>query len=482
MKLVVCFGDDDFFSFKNGEVHITIRDLRNLKNVINNMELRDEFIDRERLLLNNGYDDDIADRICEVRCMPRFEDFNDFKSIRICLNKSVNIDDACNFLKGFPYKVIIDTHDIELDGVYKICSKQYAVQPLIKNEYNTESMSASEVKRSLEVVFDFAKKLNDGKLSPLEKLMFLYDYLKTRIYKEDEDYSNSASLSKVTLGDSIVCLGYANLFSAIANLIGIPTDVKIYGSNLDKSGGHATVTSYINDDKYNFHSILEFDPTWDAKKSENDTRYISKYYWFGLAPLFSEECKKSCNLTALGEGKSGGKLFKYFYNCTNLLKAGDDAGVRLNKRFFSTLFEKVEEEFSKLGYVPGLFLLQDIASKDSITKHDIDLLHYTYLKLYENNLGYDEFLRLLYFVRRSEFVFNDNYQLDFDDVVSISRKRETRNNLLAYVLFKDRDEYKNIASLWEFRSVPKDEKNKLEYDKKRLELVKTLNGVVERNK
>ena len=67
--------------------------------------------------------------------------------------------------------------------------------------------------------------------------MFLYDYLKTRIYKEDKNYSNSASLSRVTLGESIVCLGYSNLFSAIANLIGISTYVKTYINMLNKYDG-----------------------------------------------------------------------------------------------------------------------------------------------------------------------------------------------------------------------------------------------------
>ena len=482
MKLVVSFSDDNSFSFNNDAVCIRVTDLSNLKQVINDENLRNDFITARRAVLDVAYNEDIADEICKVRDLPAYIDFNDFESIKICLNKDVSIEKVYDFLKDFPYKVIVDTDDINLHDVYKLCSGKFTVQPLIENIYNTDVISASEMKTSLEVVFDFARKLNDGKLSPLEKLMFLYDYLKTRVYKEDKEYSNSASLSKVTLGDSIVCLGYANLFSAIANLVGVPTDVKIYGSNFNKHGGHATVISYINDSKYNFHSILEFDPTWDARKSEKDVGYVSKYYWFGLAPVFSEKCKKPSNLVPLGKSKSGGKLFKYFYNCTELLKVGADAGVSLNKRFFSSLFEKVEEEFTKLGYVPGLFLLENIASKDNITKHDIDLLHLTYLNLYENNLGYDEFLRLLYFVRRSEFVFNDDYLLDFDDIVSISRRRETRSNLLAYVLFKDRGEYKNIDSLWEFKSIPKSEKNKLEYDKKRLELGKTLNGVIERNK
>ena len=126
-----------------------------------------------------------------------------------------------------------------------------------------------------------------------------------------------------------------------------------------------------------------------------------------------------------------------------------------------------------------LNILDRIWSKDSIVINDIELLEQTYLSLFENNLGYDEFLRLLYFVRRSEYVFNDDYKLDFEDIVNISRRRETRANFIAYILFKDRDEYRNVTSLREFKTIPKGTSDKLLYDKERLELVKTLRRVNE---
>ncbi|MDO4376264.1 MAG: transglutaminase-like domain-containing protein, partial [bacterium] len=322
MKLIVSFGNDDNFSFRDNTLCIRVRELKNLKDVINSSELRNNFIEGEQVLLDADYDEDIVNEICAVKDMPYFDDFGSFESIKVSLNRDVSIDNVYEFLKDFPYQVIIDTDNIDLDVVCKLCSGRYLVEPLIKNIYNTECLSASEMKDSLDVVFEFARKLDDRKLSPLEKLLFLYDYLKTRIYKDDENYSNSASLSKVTLGDSIVCLGYANLFSAIANLIDIPSDVKIYGN---RNGGHATAISYVNDSKYNFHSVLEFDPTWDSKKNENDVGYVSKYYWFGLSPVFSEKCKKPDRLVPLGMSKSGGKLFRYFYNCTELLKSGESA-------------------------------------------------------------------------------------------------------------------------------------------------------------
>ena len=219
MKLIVTFADEDSFSFRDDTICLRVSNLNRLKDVINNSDLRQDFIDENRILLDAAYDDTLIDEVYQVKNMPYFEDFSGFESIKIALNKGVSVEQVRDFFKSFPYKTIIDTDDMDLTDVYRFCTLDYAATPMIKNIYNTEVVSVNEMKESLEVVFDFAKKLDDGKLSPLEKLMFLYDYLKTRIYKEDKNYSNSASLSRVTLGESIVCLGYSILFSAIANLI-----------------------------------------------------------------------------------------------------------------------------------------------------------------------------------------------------------------------------------------------------------------------
>lgn len=483
MKLIVTFADEDSFSFRDDTICIRISDVKNLLNIINSAELREEFVLTNKVLLDAGYDELIEKEIYEVEKMPYFKNFNSFNSIRICINRDVDFNELYGFLKGFPYQVVIDTDDVDLTLVYKLCSLDYVVEPLIKNIYNTDIITASEMRESLNVVLGFAGKLNDRKLSDLEKLIFLYDYLKTRIYKEDEDYSKSASLSKVTLGESIVCLGYANLFSAVANLIGIPTDVKIYENVLERHNGHASAISYVNDDKYNFHGVLEFDPTWDSKKDKKDMRFVSNYYWFGLSPVYSEECKKRNNLAPLNARESGRRLFWYFNNCYELIDIGNIANDQFRQRVFGRLFEVLTAEFEKVGYEEGLTIIERIRSKDSIVKNDIELLEQTYLSIFENNLGYDEFLRLLYFVRRSEYVFNDDYKLDFEDVVRVARRRETRTNLIAYILFKDRDEYRNVTSLREFKTIPKGTKDKLLYDKERLELVKTLRRINEgRNK
>ena len=188
MKLIVTFADEDSFSFRDDTICLRVSNLNRLKDVINNSDLRQDFIDENRILLDAAYDDTLIDEVYQVKNMPYFEDFSGFESIKIALNKGVSVEQVRDFFKSFPYKTIIDTDDMDLTDVYRFCTLDYAATPMIKNIYNTEVVSVNEMKESLEVVFDFAKKLDDGKLSPLEKLMFLYDYLKTRIYKEDKNH------------------------------------------------------------------------------------------------------------------------------------------------------------------------------------------------------------------------------------------------------------------------------------------------------
>ena len=173
MKLIVTFADDEFFTFRDDTICLRVSNLNRLKDVINNEEFRQDFINGNRILLEAGYDDTLIDEVYEFKNMPYFDDFSGFESIKIALSKGVSVEQVRDFFKSFPYKTIIDTDDMDLMDVYRFCTLDYAVTPMIKNIYNTEVVSVDEMKKSLEVVLDFAKKLDDGKLSPLEKLMFL---------------------------------------------------------------------------------------------------------------------------------------------------------------------------------------------------------------------------------------------------------------------------------------------------------------------
>ena len=54
--------------------------------------------------------------------------------------------------------------------------------------------------------------------SPLEKIMYVYDMVRDRVYTEvsaDEDKNISRDLTSVLLGDKIVCVGYSKIFAIL---------------------------------------------------------------------------------------------------------------------------------------------------------------------------------------------------------------------------------------------------------------------------
>ena len=51
MKLIVTFSDDEFFTFRDNTICLRVSNLNRLKDVINNSDLRQDFIDENRILL-----------------------------------------------------------------------------------------------------------------------------------------------------------------------------------------------------------------------------------------------------------------------------------------------------------------------------------------------------------------------------------------------------------------------------------------------
>lgn len=63
MKLIVTFADEDSFSFRDDTICLRVSNLNRLKDVINNSDLRQDFIDENRILLDAAYDDTLIDEV-----------------------------------------------------------------------------------------------------------------------------------------------------------------------------------------------------------------------------------------------------------------------------------------------------------------------------------------------------------------------------------------------------------------------------------
>ncbi len=149
---------------------------------------------------------------------------------------------------------------------------------------NDEPITLEEYQKSLLIFDEISSNIKKYDYSPLEKLIHLYDIVRTRIYKQEtkeEDITESRDLTKVLSGDKIVCAGYVNMFNEILKSLGIRAET-YYLKNQEKPDTcHARSIIYIDDPKYDLKGIYLFDPTWDSKRDEFDYSYLSSYLFFG---------------------------------------------------------------------------------------------------------------------------------------------------------------------------------------------------------
>lgn len=182
--------------------------------------------------------------------------------------------------------------DIEM--LYDI-SEKYNLT--IKADYN--SMNLNDFVSMRETLNYYKDLISQRKLSPLEKATYGYDIVKSFVYRESEEKSESREISKIIKTGNIVCVGYSQLYVQLMKEIGIngssfsttvPIDERDYG--------HQRCVLNINDDKYNVHGTYAFDPTWDSAS--------------GIASVVDEEGKEKLIYTYDTDLKEGQRIVKRY--------------------------------------------------------------------------------------------------------------------------------------------------------------------------
>ena len=182
--------------------------------------------------------------------------------------------------------------DIEM--LYDI-SEKYNLT--IKADYN--SMNLNDFVSMRETLNYYKDLISQRKLSPLEKATYGYDIVKSFVYRESEEKSESREISKIIKTGNIVCVGYSQLYVQLMKEIGIngasfstivPIDERDYG--------HQRCVLNINDDKYNVHGTYAFDPTWDSAS--------------GIASVVDEEDKEKLICTYDTDLKEGQRIVKRY--------------------------------------------------------------------------------------------------------------------------------------------------------------------------
>ena len=147
---------------------------------------------------------------------------------------------------------------------------------------NMDLVCFSEYEKTVLAINEIVNKVKNYDYSPLEQALYAYDLVRNRFYvKEDaEDIGTvSRDLTSVLLGDKIVCLGFANIYNTVLDMLGFNSMVfKLMPKKMNESG-HARVFTYIYDEKYDIDGLYFFDPTFDCKKNDSND-YLSSYRFF----------------------------------------------------------------------------------------------------------------------------------------------------------------------------------------------------------
>lgn len=294
----------------------------------------------------------------EMKCVLKNTDINDLlnkSNIIVILRKLEDL--PTNLLKDGK-RIILDVSKLDYKDIYKILtSSNISDNVLFKDRFNQgTNLTLKEMIQMYELLLCYTKEIKEKNYSPLEAVFYIYNVVKKRIYKmedEQDSLTKSRSLNEVLNGDNIVCVGYSNIFTAICDMIGIHAEEQGWKPIKDNESGHSSVILYLNDNKYNIKGIYGIDATWDSKEDEEDITYQNNISNF-LLPISYEEKNKR----RFGFEPGYGSLYYRFMHA-------------------SKLFGKIPKEYLRLDYLSKIYEYLGVPFDNTKSLEDIkeELIH-----------------------------------------------------------------------------------------------------------
>lgn len=358
----------------------------------------------------------------------KFKDKKTIESLSIKSDDSNAVSKFYNYLIGQGY----DINNIYLDFVninyYEINLSIYELIVKNTNLYfiyeNNKSANYEEFKGMLESLNWYRRIIDEGNLSPVEKLMFAFDIMKTFNYKDNSSSKNdSRAPHKVIETGNIVCVGYAHLLNLILNKLDDNIKVSNFGLNCyDENkkylGAHERNIVKIDDNKYNIHGIYILDATWDSIK-DNVGDVVGEDY------------------TALD-------LYRYF-----LIPAIDYEDVFQYDTLPNLLEIFLETTYNREGFYGLLLNSYDEKDKEETIKFLKHQLEKEYYGLLKENLSEEEIKKYLNIKRPSLETFNNilyNVRIaeGFEDK-TVLKEIEKVNRINKFLITRMNDKGKKIG-------------------------------------
>lgn len=395
---------------------------RNLLDILKDRDLfekakEEEISDKEIFGIDSSYNEYAYNYVLEnfdnlLDCIDLFLFYNDvdvkeilkenpiLKNKKIVLNKFLNISD--------------------FEKLQELKKDYDGINVYVRLDGNSDYVSLKSCEDTMNYIKNIGDKVKSLNLSPFETIIFVYDIVRDRYYKDegkDEKYTKSRDLSEVAFGEAIVCHGYAELFKAILNYIGIETYLAPLRVK-DEDIGHTRNEIYVVDPKYNINGVYYFDTTWDSKERDKEDQFLLKYKYLAKTRGEMEEIEN------------------HIYEYNNSPKYSQDMlekfKIALENRELENVLNYIST-FRYLGRVAGSKL--DLNPTDYFTSGGVKFENIKdeleeILKKYNKPISAETYIRAINEVRKIEYYIDSEkypYSLDVLYCIFMNSKWDFKN-------------------------------------------------------
>lgn len=395
---------------------------RNLLDILKDRDLfekakEEEISDKEIFGIDSSYNEYAYNYVLEnfdnlLDCIDLFLFYNDvdvkeilkenpiLKNKKIVLNKFLNISD--------------------FEKLQELKKDYDGINAYVRLDGNSDYVSLKSCEDTMNYIKNIGDKVKSLNLSPFETIIFVYDIVRDRYYKDegkDEKYTKSRDLSEVAFGEAIVCHGYAELFKAILNYIGIETYLAPLRVK-DEDIGHTRNEIYVVDPKYNINGVYYFDTTWDSKERDKEDQFLLKYKYLAKTRGEMEEIEN------------------HIYEYNNSPKYSKDMlekfKIALENRELENVLNYIST-FRYLGRVAGSKL--DLNPTDYFTSGGVKFENIKdeleeILKKYNKPISAETYIRAINEVRKIEYYIDSEkypYSLDVLYCIFMNSKWDFKN-------------------------------------------------------
>lgn len=390
-----------------------------LENVLTNEEPIKQYINEQISFLKEYMADSIEDIYFLQKCNNNIKGL--LQNIE-CIAFDIPLNDIIKYIQKNPniiYKKIIIYEENNLN-LYSLDKIKSACKNNTDNIYfqllnNYKLINYNECRKTFNIIEEFVNKINSYDFSPLEKIMYIYDIVRNKVYIDvnaDEDKSISRDLTSVLLGDKIVCLGYAHVFKSLLENLGIKSELIIL-ENENHTSGHARNGIYIKDKKYNINGFYYFDATWNSRRKNDNNSYLLSYKYFA---------KTKEQMDELDQKKIKDIHMPYYtpYIAEELKEMLDNLKPEeIPKDFIKSInhMSRIIErkEILEYSYLIPISPLYGKIDKEKVVKKLDRISEY-----FDKPLSADILLKVLYNVRRQQYYDEpDKYQFSLNDFYKI---------------------------------------------------------------